>query len=255
MSNSSASDVPPASDSGTAWVDPNFSTTNWSLVLEVLDTAPGRALGALERLCARYWFPVYAFIRRRGNDVHLAEDLTQGFFEFAIERRLLGRAQPERGRFRNFLLTSLDNFLHNQHDRATAAKRGGRHQIVPLDEAEEILARQPAGGAAPGDSFDRHWALTLVRHVMEHLHAEFTGRGRAAVCDALQPYLTGEPAAGDYARIAAGLGMEPGALKVALHRMRQRFGELLRREVAYTVADPADVEDEIRHLLAVLAHD
>jgi RNA polymerase sigma-70 factor (ECF subfamily) len=236
--------------------DPDFSTTNWSLVLAVMDTAPARAFGALERLCARYWFPVYAFIRRQGHAVPDAEDLTQGFFEFAIGRSLLGRAQREKGRFRNFILTSLTNYLHNQHDRATAAKRGGGVRIESLDEAqaEDLLAHEPAPAGVPGDSFDRRWAVTLVRHVMENLRAEFAGRGRAAVFDALQAHLTCDPAPGDYERIATALTMETGALKVALHRLRHRFGELLRREVAYTVADPAEVEEEIRYLLAVLAN-
>ena len=232
-----------------------FATTNWSLVLASMDTAPARASDALERLCSRYWFPVYASIRRHGNDVHQAEDLTQGFFEFAIEHRLLQRAQRDRGRFRSFILTSLNNFLHNHHDRATTVKRGGRHQIVPLDDvnAEEILASEPAHTAAQADSFDRRWAVTLIRRVMENLRAEFAGRGRTVVHDALLPYLSGEPSPGDYERIAAALGMETGSLRVALHRFRHRFGELLRREIAYTVTDPAEVEEEIRYLLSVLA--
>jgi len=232
-----------------------FATTNWSLVLAVMDTAPARASDAMERLCSRYWFPVYASIRRLGNGVHQAEDLTQGFFEFAIEHRLLQRAQQDRGRFRSFILTSLNNFLHNHHDRATAAKRGGRCVIVPFDDAnaEEILASEPAQTGAPGDSFDRRWAVTLIRRVMENLQAEFAKRGRPAVYQALQPYLSGEPSPGDHDRIAASLGMETGTLRVVLHRFRHRFGELLRSEVAYTVADPAEVEEEIRYLLSVLA--
>jgi RNA polymerase sigma-70 factor (ECF subfamily) len=232
-----------------------FATTNWSLVLAVMDTAPALAFDALERLCARYWFPVYAFIRRYGNDVHQAEDLTQGFFEFAIEHRLLQRAQHDKGRFRNFILSSLNNYLHNHHDRATAAKRGGRHQIVPLDEtnAEEILACEPVSVGTPEDSFDRRWAVTLIRRVMDNLRAEFAGRGREVVYDALLPYLSGELLPGDCDRIAAGLAMETGALRVALHRFRRRFGELLRSEVAYTVAAPDEVDEEIRYLLSVLA--
>jgi DNA-directed RNA polymerase specialized sigma24 family protein len=232
-----------------------FATTNWSLVLAVMDTTPARASDALEQLCGRYWFPVYASIRRLGNDVQQAEDLTQGFFEFAIEQRLLQRAQRDRGRFRSFILTSLNNFLHNHHDRATAAKRGGRCGIVRFDEAdaEKILASEPIQTGAPGDSFDRRWAVTLIRRVTENLQAEFVKRGRTPVYEALRPFLSGEPSPGDYDRIATALGMETGTLRVALHRFRHRFGELLRREVAYTVADPAEVEEEIRYLLSVLA--
>ena len=229
-----------------------FATTNWSLVLAVMDSAPGRSFDALERLCSRYWFPVYASIRRHGNDVHQAEDLTQGFFEFVIEHGLLQRAQRDRGRFRSFILSSLNNFLHNHHDRATAAKRGGKHRIVPLDDtnAEQILASEPP---QTGDSFDRRWALTLIRRVTENLRAEFAGRGRAAVYDALAPHLSGEPSRDDYERIAGSLAMETGTVRVALHRLRHRFGELLRSEVAYTVADPDEVEEEIRYLLSVMA--
>lgn len=232
-----------------------FNTTNWSLVLALMDTAPARAFDASERLCSRYWFPVYAFIRRHGNGVHEAEDLTQGFFAFALERQLLQRAQRERGRFRNFILSSLSHFLHNQHDRATAAKRGGNCLIVPLDDvnAEEMLASEPASAGTPENSFDRRWAMTLIRRVMKNLRVEFESRGRLAVHDALLPYLTGIPSPGDFERIGASLAMEPATLRVALHRFRHRFGELLRSEVAYTVADPAEVEEEIRYLLSVMA--
>ena len=234
-----------------------FTTTNWSLVLALMDTAPSRAFDASERLCSRYWFPVYAFIRRYGNDVHQAEDLTQGFFEFAIEHRLLQRAQREKGRFRNFILTSLTHFLHNQHDRATSAKRGGRCQIIPLNEAhaEEMLASEQVNAGSDEHSFDRRWAVTLIRRVMENLRAEFESRGRLAIHDTLLPYLTGIPSPRDMERIATSLAMEAGTLRVALHRFRRRFGELLRSEVAYTVADPAEVEEEIRYLLSVMASD
>jgi len=234
---------------------PGFTTTNWSLVLAAGETAPGGATDAMERLCSRYWFPVYASIRRAGNDAHHAEDLTQGFFEFAIERRLLQRARKDKGRFRSFILSSLNNFLHNQHDHASAVKRGGRHQIVSFDEAdaEMMLASEPAINGTPEDSFDRRWAVTLIRRVMENLQAEHAKRGRLTVHDSLLPYLTRNPSPGDYQRIAADLEMEVGTLRVALHRFRHRFGELLRSEVAHTVASPDEVEEEIRYLLSVLA--
>jgi RNA polymerase sigma-70 factor (ECF subfamily) len=235
--------------------DPDFTTTHWSLVLAVMDTAPARAFDALEKLCARYWFPIYAFIRRHGHDAHQSEDLTQSFFQFVIERQMLHRAQRDKGRFRNFILASLANFLHNHHDHVSAAKRGGAHVIVSLDEehAEEILAQEPKDSASPDQSFERRWAVTLIRRVMENLRAEHAERGRQAVFAALQPHLTGEPAPGEYERLGALLDLETGALKVALHRLRRRFGELLRKEVAYTVVRPDEVEEEIRHLLGVLA--
>jgi DNA-directed RNA polymerase specialized sigma24 family protein len=232
-----------------------FTTTNWSLVLAAMETAPTRATDAMERLCSRYWFPVYAAIRRAGNDAHHADDLTQGFFEFAIESRLLQRARQDKGRFRNFILTSLNNFLHNHHDRATAVKRGGGYQIVPFDEAdaETILASEPALNGTPQGSFDRRWALTLIRRVMENLQADYAKRGRSAAHDSLLPHLTNNPSAADCQRLAADLDMEVATLRVALHRFRRRFGELLRSEVAHTVATPDEVEEEIRYLLSILA--
>lgn len=232
-----------------------FTTTNWSLVIAAMETAPIRATDAMERLCSRYWFPVYAAIRRAGNDVHHAEDLTQGFFEFAIESRLLQRARQDKGRFRNFILTSLNNFLHNHHDRTTAVKRGGRYQIVPFDEAgaEMILASEPAANGTSQDSFDRRWAVTLIRRVMENLQADHAKRGRRIVHDSLLPYLTNNPSPAGFQQLAADLEMEAGALRVALHRFRRRFGELLRSEVAHTVATPDEVEEEIRYLLSILA--
>ena len=237
--------------------NPDFTTTQWSVVLAIMDTAPTRASEALERLCSRYWFPIYAFIRRQGNAAHQAEDLTQSFFQFVLERQVLHRANREKGRFRNFILATLANFLHNHHDHAAAAKRGGNHTLVSLDEerAEEILAQEPESFGSPDQSFERGWAVTLIRRVLENLRSEQADRGRLEVFEALQPHLTGEPAAGDYERLGAILKMETGALKVALHRLRRRFGELLRKEVAYTVACPEDVEEEIRHLLSVLAYE
>lgn len=233
----------------------DFTTTQWSLVLGTMDNAPARAAAALERLCTRYWFPIYAFIRRQGHDAHQAEDLTQSFFQFGLERRVFHQADREKGRFRNFIVASLANFLNNHRDHLAASKRGGNRVIVPWDEslAEEIFALESCSPAAPDQTFDRAWAATIIRRVLENLRAEHAGRGRLAVFEALQPHLTGEPAAEDYRRLTASLGMETGALKVALHRLRRRFGELLRKEVAHTVARPEDVAEEIRHLLAVLA--
>jgi DNA-directed RNA polymerase specialized sigma24 family protein len=230
-----------------------FNTTNWSLVLAAADDAPGRAGIAMERLCSRYWFPVYAHVRRLGNEAHQAEDLTQGFFEYIIQRQVFQRARQDKGRLRSFLLGSLKHYLHNHHDRESAVKRGGRHRIVLLDEssAEGLYASEPP--AASGDSFDRRWALTLIRRVMETLREEYAKRGRAAVHDALLPHLTCAIPADDRGHLASNMDMDPATLRVTLHRFRHRFGELLRREVAYTVADPDDVEEEIRYLLSVLA--
>jgi RNA polymerase sigma-70 factor (ECF subfamily) len=230
-----------------------FTTTNWSLVLAAADDAPVRARNAMERLCSRYWFPVYAHVRQRGNEVHQAEDLTQGFFEYVIEHQVFQRARQDRGRLRSFILGSLKHYLRNHHDRQNALKRGGRFRIVPLDEtiAETLYASEPP--TAFGDSFDRRWAATLIRRVMENLRNEYARRGRSAVHDALLPHLTSRLPAEVRERLASSLEMDPATLRVVFRRFRHRFGELLRREVAYTVAAPEDVEEEIRYLLTVLA--
>lgn len=232
-----------------------FTTTNWSLVLALMDSAPARALDASERLCSRYWFPVYAFVRRLGNDVHQAEDLTQGFFEYAIQHQVLQRARREKGRFRSFLLSSLTHFLHNEHDRSTAAKRGGGCRIIPLDgnDAESLLAREPVVTASSPDSFDRRWAATLIRRVMENLRVDFARRGKESLHDTLLPFLTRAPSPEETARICREFSMEANTLRVTLHRFRHRFGELLRSEVAHTVASPEEVREEIRYLLSVMA--
>jgi RNA polymerase sigma-70 factor (ECF subfamily) len=197
---------------------------------------------------------VYAFLRRNGHDPHAAEDLTQGFFHFLLARDAFQSVAGEKGRFRSFLLAALNNYLHNERDRQQARKRGGGHHFISLDQvqAEEFYRHEPVTVDA-GRDFDRSWAAMLVRGVLEQLRAEHEQRGRAALFAGLQAFLTGEPQARDYEQLARQLGMEPGTVKVALHRARRRFGELLRREVANTVSEPAEVEAEIRHLLATLA--
>lgn len=235
--------------------NPNFSTTHWSVVLAAAQSDPVAAGQALERLCQRYWYPVYAFLRQRGHDLHAAEDLTQGFFCFVLEQQTLHRVEREKGRFRTFILTALTNFLHNERDKHQTLKRGGGHQIVSMDGefAESIYAVEARNGEALETLFERRWAAMLVRQVLETLRLEHTQRGKEALLDALQPFFTGEPTGADYDRIGVGLSMEPGTVKVALHRARRRFGELLRNEVAHTVGRPDEVEMEIRHLLAAIA--
>ena len=234
--------------------NPNFSTTNWSVVLAAVHSDPVKATAALERLCQRYWHPVYAFVRQRGHDVHDSEDLTQGFFHFVLERQALHRVDREKGRFRTFVLTALTNFLHNERDKSQARKRGGRHQIVSLDEefAESVYDLETKTGETPETLFERRWAAMLVRRVLEELRREYDGREKGALFAALQPFLTGEPVAADYTRLAQQLNMESGTVKVALHRTRRRFGELLRNEVAHTVEGPDEIESEIRHLMAAM---
>lgn len=231
--------------------NPNFLTTHWSLVLG----AAQNDLAALDWLCGRYWYPVYAFVRRAGHDLHTAEDYTQGFFHFLIERQALHRVDREQGRFRTFMLTVLTNFLHNERDRQATEKRGGRNEIVSLEIelAEQIYALEISNGYSPEAQFDQGWAATLVRRVLEELRREQEQRGKAAIFAGLQPFLTGEPVAEGYERLGRELELEPGTVKVTLHRLRRRFGELLRHEVAHTVERPEDVEAELRHLLAAIA--
>lgn len=241
--------------SGGPPVNPSqFSTTQWSVVLDVVRGDPEQAQAALARLCTRYWHPVYAFLRKNGHDPHVAEDLTQGFFHFLLAHDALQSVSREKGRFRSFLLAALTNYLHNERDRQQARKRGGGNHFIPLDQmqAEEFYRHEPAASTDPGRDFDRSWAAMLVRGVLGQLRAEYEQRGRAALFAGLQSFLTGEPQGRDYDQLAGQLGMEPGTVKVALHRARRRFGELLRREVANTVSEPAEVEAEIRHLLATL---
>jgi len=233
----------------------SFSTTEWTVVLELMQADPQRAQAALEKLCGRYWYPVYAFVRQKGYGVHESEDLTQGFFHFVVARGALQAADREKGRFRTFLLTSLVNFLHNERDKAQALKRGGAREIVSLDEqaAEETYSLEPADHATPDKAFERRWAAVLVGRVLDQLRQEHEQRGKASLFSAMHPFLTGEPQATDYEGVGKQLGMDAGAVKVALHRARRRFGELLRREVAHTVALPEEVEPEIRQLLAAIA--
>lgn len=231
-----------------------FPTTQWSVVLALSQTDPQRAESALQKLCGTYWYPIYAFIRQKGHDSHAAEDLTQAFFQFALSRGTFQKANPEKGRFRTFVLSTLENFLHNQWDWSTAQKRGGGRHVISLDEAkaEKIYAQEPADLRTPDKSFERRWAAVLVGRVLDQLRQEYEERGKGPLCLALQPFMTGEPTAAIYESIGLQVGVEPGAVKVALHRARRRFGELLRHEVAHTVSGPEEVEAEIRHLLAAI---
>lgn len=225
-------------------------------MLAVAATEPGRAAAALEKLCSRYWYPIYAFVRQRGNDQHTAEDLTQGFFAFAMEHHAFDRLDGEKGRFRSFILASLNNYLLNEYDRSRTLKRGGGRKMVSLDEtpAEERFRHEPVDHASPEKYFERRWALVLVRRVLKQLRTEFEQRGQVNLFNSLQPSLTGELDDGAHALLAEKLQMTPGAVKVALHRARRRFGELLRHEVAHTVSRPEEVEAELRHLLGAIAN-
>jgi RNA polymerase sigma-70 factor (ECF subfamily) len=231
-----------------------FATTHWSLVLAATadEASQTRARAALEELCRAYWYPLYAFVRYRGHSSDDAQDLTQAFFTRIIETGGFASANPERGRFRSYLLGAMKHFLANEWHRARAQKRGGGVTILELDAfgPESRHALEPARTPDLDAGFDRDWALQSVARAMEQLQAESVATGKGALFEALKGSLTGdEPARSE---TAARLGMTAGAVKVAVHRLRRRYRELLRAEVAETVSDPSDVDDEMRHLVAAL---
>ena len=207
-------------------------------------------------LCRCYWYPIYAFVRRRGSAPHQAEDLTQSFFAFLLQNKGLSTADPSKGRFRSFLLAALVNFLNNEHDRAQAAKRGGQCEILSWDELapEKRYALEPVEEFSADKLFERRWAFTIVERALDRVKRDYHENGRSEIFAQLQPCLTAEIEPGQYAILAARLGLSEGAVKTALHRLRRQFGEVLRREVARTVANPSEIEGEIRHLFAAIAY-
>jgi RNA polymerase sigma-70 factor (ECF subfamily) len=232
-----------------------FVTTHWSVVLAAGRGDSTRARDALAELCRSYWYPLYAYTRRRGCSPHDAQDLTQEFFARLLERQDLAQVSPERGRFRSFLLASLNHFLANEWDKARAAKRGGGQPLLRLDgaSAEGRYALEPAGDDTPETLFDRQWALTLLERVLARLREEFGAAGKTRLFDRLKDSMAGERGDAGYAQAAAELGMTEGNVKVAVHRLRKRYRERLREEIAQTVVSPAEVEEEIRHLFTALA--
>jgi RNA polymerase sigma factor (sigma-70 family) len=233
-----------------------FTTTHWSIVLAAAETAAPGGREALEKLCHTYWPPVYAYIRRRGSNPDDARDLTQEFFAQFLEKKRVELADPERGRFRSFLVTALKNFLLNEWRRGHAKKRGGGQWLLSLDEqrdAETRFMAEPADPATtPDRAFEKRWALTLLDHVLSRLREEFATTGRQEYFDALKVFVWGDPGVVSQAEVAARLGITANALGVAVHRLRHRFGELVRTEIAQTVASPAEIDYELRHLMEVL---
>ena len=234
---------------------PVFVTTHWSLVLSAGRSDSTHARDALEKLCRTYWPPIYAFVRRQGHSPQDAEDLTQAFFARVLAKNYFADADRTRGRFRSFLLGSLKHFLANEWDKARAQKRGGRQKTIPIDAARLETSRgfEPADNTTPESIFERRWALTLLDQVLRRLRQEYIHDGREKVFDQLKPTLTEASRTVRYAEIAVRLETSEGAVKVAVHRLRQRYRELLRAEIADTVADPSEIEDEIRNLFAALA--
>jgi len=232
-----------------------FATTRWSVILAAGDSASAQHEPALDTLCQTYWFPLYAYLRRRGYDTHQAEDYTQGFFAGILERKGLQRADPKCGKFRSFLLASLKNFLADEWDRARAQKRGGDKKILSLDfdAAASRYDREPTDRLSPEKLFERSWALTVLTRAMDRLKAESAASDKQQLFDCLKVYLTAEKDAVSYREVAAKLDMTEGAVKVAVHRLRRRYRELVREEIAQTVTTEAQVDEEIRDLFAALA--
>jgi DNA-directed RNA polymerase specialized sigma24 family protein len=230
-----------------------FMSTAWTLVSAAAEEST-RSQEALESLCKLYWYPLYAYLRRRGHPSHEAEDLTQGFFLMFLRRQDVVRVRREKGRFRSFLLTALNHYVLDEATRSRAAKRGGGHSPLPLDvdSAETRYSLEPAHDLTAEKLFDRRWAMTLIDHTLDRLQSRYVDEGKGSLFDALKPYLADRRSAQGYAELARSLGSTEGAVKVAVHRLRQRFQDLLRSAVADTVADEAEVDEEMRSLLAAL---
>ena len=230
-----------------------FATTHWSLVLAAGGDSP-RAQMAVARFCSIYWYPLYAFARRIGLRPPDAEDATQGFLVHLLQTNALATVAREKGRFRSFLLAALKNFLSHERERAAAQKRGGGERAIELDAmaAEARYALEPADNLSPDRLFDRGWALAVLEQAQERLRCEYDAGGKTALFEALRPTLAGARGGPAYTELATTLGMSEGAIKVAVHRLRDRYRAVLRSIVAETVAAPADIDAELRHLIEAL---
>ncbi len=234
-----------------------FTPTHWSVVLAAAGQCDStHARDALEKLCRNYWVPIYAFVRRQGHSPHDAQDLTQEFFARLLEKNYLAGADRAKGRFRSFLLASLKHFLANEWDKATAKKRGGGQIPISIEAsaAESSIGLEPADPATAEKIFERRWALALLEQVLKRLREEYTSDGKEQQFERLKSTLTEASRSVSYAQIALELNTSEGAVKVAVHRLRQRYRELLRAEIADTVSSADEVEDEIRNLFAALAN-
>jgi DNA-directed RNA polymerase specialized sigma24 family protein len=233
----------------------SFATTHWSVVLVAVEKDSPQAAEALETLCRGYWYPVYAYIRRQGNDPEAAQDLTQEFFARLLAKGYLAAVHRERGRFRWFLLCAVKRFLVNERERALAAKRGGVATHVPFDgqRAEGRYRLEASDQRTPDKLFDRAWAMALIEAAHRLLQEECTLEGKAALFERLNVFLSGDKTEVTYAEAGAAVQMTEGAVRVAVHRLRRRYRELLREQVAQTISQPADLEDELRQLRAIFS--
>ena len=230
-----------------------FTTTHWSVVLEAQGESPA-AQEALEKLCRTYWRPIFAFLRRQGRPPEEAEDITQGFFAQLLERGKFSAIRKEKGRLRSFLLGALKYFVADEQRRAMAIKRGSGLRPIPLEElrAGDRIEMEPSDPMTAEMIYERRWALTVLERVLSGLKDEYLAADNAALFDSLKELLPDEPGSPSQAEIAARLGMTENAVRQAFYRFRQRYQSILREEIAHTVATPADIEDELRHLIAVL---
>jgi DNA-directed RNA polymerase specialized sigma24 family protein len=232
-----------------------FATTHWSVVLTARDGNESHVHAALSRLCEVYWYPLYAYLRRRNFAPPDAEDLTQSFLAYLLSRDFLARVEPQRGKFRSFLLASLNHFVSDHFDREHRQKRGGGHRVLSLDaaSAEQRYSLEPVEEMDPQKIFERRWALTLVEAALFRVEAEAASAGKSELFQWLKAALVGERNAVSYSQIGQLLGLREEAVKVAAHRLRLRFRELFREEIAQTVSQPAEIEEEIQFLFQVLS--
>ena len=232
-----------------------FSTTLWSVVLAAGDSKSVQAEDALEKLCRAYWYPLYAYVRRKGHGPHDAQDVTQAFFARLLEKNYVAQADRERGRFRNFLLSALSHFMADEWDKAQRLKRGGGREIISFDavSAEERYRLEPPDQLDAAKLYERRWVTTLFDQVLARLEQEFSDERKGGLFDGLKSSLLAEPDSLTYAQLGARLGLKEDAVKQVVHRMRRRYRELFREEIAQTVAGPDEVEDELKHLFAVLS--
>ncbi len=233
----------------------HFDTTHWSLVLAAGQRGTGESAAALERLCQSYWLPLYAYVRRRVSDVHDAQELTQAFFERLLEKNYLADADPQRGRFRAFLLTAFKHFLSKEWEKAKAQKRGGGRSPISLDfsTGDSQITLQPAGGLTAEQMYERQWVITLLSHVMQRLERELEKVGKRWQFERLKDFIVSTKADTTYADVASELGMTESAARMATSRLRRRYRQLLREEIAQTVSSPEDIDDEINNLFTTFA--
>jgi RNA polymerase sigma-70 factor (ECF subfamily) len=229
-----------------------FTTTHWSVIMAASQPDGLARENAMAALCQSYWLPVYSYVRRRGHKPEDAQDLTQEFFARLLAKEWLAGIEPRISRFRSFLLTAVSCFLANEYDRATAAKRGGGALALPLHEAEALCGSESANPETPAHAYDRRWALTVMEQALSRLREEAQANDKLRHFDRLSPFLSREPAAGEYDAVAAELGIAAGAVRVAVLRLRRRYREVVQEVITLTVSAHEDVEDELRYLIEVL---